>query len=167
MNGSSVAPILTSLRLQKALSLARRGKLRAAQAFLGAEGTVPENPVELHALAALVTSEGDHPRALRLWRALLEREPGNAEAKRMIASIELWLSRPPWVRFVPAGAVALIVVIAVAALALSGGSPSRKTRAATPPPAPPSSVSPAAPRPASPPPQTLTVPGKSKRRPGP
>ena len=85
MNGPSTAPILTSLRLLKALDLARRGKIKAAQAVLENEGAPPENPVELHALAALVTREGDYLRALRLWRLLLEREPGHYEAKRMIA----------------------------------------------------------------------------------
>ena len=125
MNGSPEAPILSCLRLLKALNLSRRGKMRAAQALLAAEETSPENLIELHALAALVTSEGDYPRALRLWRLLLERDPRHAEAKRMIASIELWLSRPPWVRYVPAGVVALIVVIVVAVLAFSGRSAPR------------------------------------------
>jgi hypothetical protein len=164
MNGSPEAPILSCLRLLKALNLSRRGKMRAAQALLAAEETSPENLIELHALAALVTSEGDYPRALRLWRLLLERDPRHAEAKRMIASIELWLSRPPWVRYVPAGVVALIVVIVVAVLAFSGRSAPRAARTAPPPPA---ALSPAGPKPASIPPQTITVPGVNKRRPGP
>lgn len=163
MNKSPEAPILSCLRLMKALALARRGRMRAAQSLLVAEETSPENLIELHALAALVTSEGDYPRALRLWRMLLDRDPRHAEAKRMIASIELWISRPPWVRFVPAGAVALIVLIAVAVLAFSGGSPQRKARTVPPPPA---ALAPAGPKPASAPPQTITVPGVNKRRPG-
>jgi hypothetical protein len=161
MNESPQAPILTSLRLLKAMNLARRGKMRAAQALLGAEGSAPENLVELHALAALVTSEGDYPRALRLWRLLLDREPRHAEAKRMIASIELWLSRPPWVRYVPAGAMALLVVIVVVVAALSADSSPPPS-----PPPPPASLSPAASRPLSAPPRPITVPGVSKRRPG-
>ena len=105
----------------KALSLARRGKTRAAQSVLAADGRLPEDPVELHALAALVTSEGDYPRAVRLWRMLLDREPGHREAQRMIAAIELWLSRPPWVRYVPIGAAVLLVVILILAIAGSAG----------------------------------------------
>ena len=123
MDESPEASIATSLRLMKALSLARRGKIRAAQAVLGADGTLPANPVELHALAALVTSEGDYPRALRLWQVLLDREPGHREAQRMIASIELWLSRPPWVRYVPIGSAVLLVVIIILVLAGSAGRP--------------------------------------------
>jgi len=149
---------LTSLRLLKALNLAKRGKMRAAQALLAAEGSVPENLVELHALAALVTSEGDYPRALRLWQLLLDREPRHAEARRMIASIELWLSRPLWVRYIPAGAAALLVVIGVVIAALSADSPPQP---APPPPAP--QLSPASAGPA----QTITVPGQKKRRQGP
>lgn len=167
MNGSPIAPIAASLRLLKALSLARRGKMREAQAFLAAGGAPPENPAELQALAALVTKDGDYQRALRLWRLLLEREPGHAEARRMIDSIELWLSRPPWVRYIPAGiALLLLVVIVVVVAALSGGSTPLTTRAAKPPPTTPASLSPAEPKPASPPQPTITVPTKNKRRPG-
>jgi negative regulator of sigma E activity len=163
MNGSPATPILTCLRLLKALSLSRRGKMKAAQSLLVAEETAPENLIELHALAALVTTEGDYPRALRLWRLLLDHDPRHAEAKRMIASIELWTSRPPWVRYVPAGAVALIVVIVVAVLVFSGGSHPPAARTAPPPPA---ALAPAGPRPASAPPQTITVPGVTKRKTG-
>jgi len=122
MSESPEVPILSCLRLLKALSLSRRGKMRAAQALLAAEETSPQNLVELHMLAALVTKEGDYPRALRLWRLLLEREPRHPEAKRMIASIELWLSRPPWVRYVPMGAAVLLAVVIISVLASSGGS---------------------------------------------
>ena len=100
--GESIA---TTLRLSKALGLARQGKLREAQQMFAAEGTLPDNSLELHALAALATSEGDYTRAQRLWRLLLQREPGHAEAKRMIDSIELWLSRPAWFQFIPTGLV--------------------------------------------------------------
>jgi len=118
-------PIATTLRLSKALGLARQGKLREAQQMLAAEGTLPENALELHALAALATGEGDYTRALRLWRLLLQREPGHAEAKRMIDSIELWLSRPSWFQFIPIGAALLTlgVVLAFVAWAMSGDQP--------------------------------------------
>jgi hypothetical protein len=158
MNESPQAPILTSLRLLKARNLARRGKMRAAQALLGAEGSVPENLVELHMLAALVTSEGDYPRALHLWRMLLNLDPRHAEARRMIAAIELWLSRPPWVRYVPAGVVALLVVIVVAVVALAVDNPPPAAKTAPMPPA--SAVSPAAP------PRAVTVPSSNRRRSG-
>jgi len=118
-------PIAIALRLSKALGLARRGMLREAQQLLAAEGTLPENALELHALAALATGEGDYNRAQRLWRLLLQREPGHAEAKRMIDSIELWLSRPAWCRFIPVGlgVVALVAVIALVSWMLGGDEP--------------------------------------------
>ncbi len=118
-------PVATALRLSKALGLARHGKLREAQQLLAAEGTLPENPLELHALAALATGEGDYLRAQRLWRLLLQREPGHAEAKRMIDSIDLWLSRPSWCRFIPVGlgVVALVVIIALVSWILGGDEP--------------------------------------------
>jgi hypothetical protein len=117
--------IATSLRLSQALELARHGKLREAQQLLAAAGTLPEDPLELHALAALATGEGDNPRALRLWRLLLQREPGHAEAKRMIGCIELWLSRPPWFSYIPIGLVALGIgiVVSIVMLALSSPEP--------------------------------------------
>ena len=120
--GESIA---TTLRLSKALGLARQGKLREAQQMLAAEGTLPENPLELHALAALATGEGDYTRAQRLWRLLLQREPGHAEAKRMIDLIELWLSRSTWCRFIPAGlgVVALVLVIGFVTWMLGGDEP--------------------------------------------
>jgi hypothetical protein len=118
-------PIATTLRLSKALGLARQGKLREAQQMLASEGTLPENALELHALAALATGEGDYTRAMRLWRLLLQREPGHAEAKRMIDSIELWLSRPAWFQFLPifVALMALGIVIAFVAWAMGGDEP--------------------------------------------
>jgi hypothetical protein len=114
ITGESIA---TTLRLSKALGLARQGKLREAQQLFAAEGTLPGNSLELHALAALATGEGDYTRAQRLWRLLLQREPGHAEAKRMIDSIELWLSRPAWFQFIPVGLVVfslgLVIVFVV------------------------------------------------------
>lgn len=100
--GESIA---TCLRLSKALGMARQGKLREAQQMLAAEGTLPESSLELHALAALATGEGDYTRAQRLWRLLLQREPGHAEAKHMIDTIELWLSRPAWFQYFPIGCI--------------------------------------------------------------
>jgi hypothetical protein len=161
MNGSPEAPILSCLRLLKALNLSRRGKMRAAQSLLVAEETAPENLVELHALAALVTSEGDYPRALRLWRLLLERDPRHAEAGKMVASIELWQSRPPWVRYVPAGAAALIVVIIAAVVIFSSGSPPPPARAA---PRPPPVLAPSGSSQAPAAQQPVTAPSASKRR---
>jgi hypothetical protein len=122
VTGESIA---TTLRLSKALGLARQGKLREAQQLFAAEGTLPENSLELHALAALATGEGDYTRAQRLWRLLLHREPGHAEAKRMIDSIELWLSRPAFFQFIPAGlvAVGLGLVIAFIVWAMGGDAP--------------------------------------------
>lgn len=117
MAENSGETIAVSLRLSKALNLSRQGRLREAQQLLAAEGTLPENVLELHALAALATGDGDYARALRLWRLLLQREPGHAEAKRMIDTIELWQSRPPWFQYLPvgltlAGAAILIALFA-------------------------------------------------------
>jgi len=106
----------TTLNLAKALALARSGQMQAAQALLTASGGPPGNSIELHALAALVTNAGDFPRALTLWRQLLQREPRHAEALRMIAAIELWQIRPPWYRFIPIGATTLGVVLLVVVL---------------------------------------------------
>jgi hypothetical protein len=103
--------ISSSLRLTKALGLARQGKLKSAQQLLAPNDAVPANTLELHALAALVTHEGDYARALRFWQLLLEREPGHPEARRMIPMIELWQSRPAWQRYVPLGLGTLAVVI--------------------------------------------------------
>ena len=164
MDDSAEAPISASLRLIKALRLARAGKLRAAQTILAAEGTLPENPVELHALAALVTSEGDYPRALRLWRLLLQREPGHTEARRMIASIELWLSRPAWFRFIPAGIFVLLMVILVSILVMASNGPSPTAKPAAVP-ARASTLRPAAASPAPPTRPKVTVPEPKKGRP--
>ncbi|MFT3784380.1 MAG: hypothetical protein QM790_20410 [Nibricoccus sp.] len=126
-------PIAISLRLSKALGLARQNRLREAQQLLAAEGTLPENALELHALAALATGDGDYSRALRLWRLLLQREPGHAEAKRMIDTIELWFSRPAWFSYLPIGlGISLATVFfLVIAWVLSGDAPP-PSRAAAP-----------------------------------
>jgi hypothetical protein len=100
-----------SLHLVKALALARHGKIRDAELLLAAEGTVPEDSLALEAYAALVTTQGDYTRALRLWRLLLQREPAHAEARRMVDAIELWESRPAWFSFLPIGAAILAVVL--------------------------------------------------------
>jgi hypothetical protein len=164
MNQTPEAPILSCLRLLKALNLSRHGKMRAAQALLAAEETMPQNLVELHALAALVTSEGDYPRALRLWRLLLDREPRHPEAGRMIASIELWISRPPWVRYVPAGALALVLAIVGAVIVFSDGSPPPSVRTVRILPSQPAEFSAAAATPAPPHPQAITIPGLRKKK---
>jgi hypothetical protein len=116
MPASPTDSIGTTLNLAKALALARSGQMKAAQAVLTTSGSPPEDPVELHALAALVTSAGDFPRALTLWRQLLQRDPRHAEARRMIAAIELWQMRPPWYRFIPVGVAILGVVLLVVVL---------------------------------------------------
>lgn len=104
MAESTGESIATCLRLGKSLGLARQGRLREAQQLLAAEGTLPESALELHALASLATGDGDYARAQRLWRLLLQREPGHAEAKRMIDAIELWTTRPAWMSYLPIGA---------------------------------------------------------------
>jgi hypothetical protein len=116
MPASSTESIGTSLKLAKTLALARNGQMKAAQALLTTSGGPPDDPIELHALAALVTSAGDFPRALTLWRQLLQRESSHAEALRMVAAIELWEMRPPWYRFIPIGVAALGVVLVVVVL---------------------------------------------------
>jgi len=151
ITGESIA---TTLRLSKALSLSRQGKLREAQQLFAAEGTLPEDTLELHALAALATGEGDYTRAQRLWRLLLQREPGHAEAKRMIDSIELWLSRPAWFQFIPAGlvvfGVGLVLVLVVWAMGGDEPVPARPTPRPV--------ISTPVNRPQSTPPPTFTLP---------
>lgn len=105
------ATIGLSLNLAHALDLARRGEYRAAQRALSANGEPPDNATALHAYAAVITATGDYPRALHFWRLLQTRDPRHPEAGRMIAAIELWQSRPPWYRFIPAGAAAALVLI--------------------------------------------------------
>lgn len=103
--------ISLSLRIAKAMALARAGRLRDAQKVVADERTIPDDMLALHALAALVTSEGDYLRALKLWELLLQRDPGHAEARRMIEAIEVWLIRPSWFRYLPAiGGVAAVLV---------------------------------------------------------
>ncbi|MGA3008380.1 MAG: hypothetical protein ABSE59_10870 [Opitutaceae bacterium] len=129
------ASIGTSLNLAKALDLARHGQIDAAQALLTSSGNPPEDPIELHALAALATSTGDFPRALALWRRLQDKDPRHAEARRMIDAIELWENRPPWYRFIPAGAAAVgVAVVAIFVLtALSSPAPVAKSEVTAPP----------------------------------
>jgi hypothetical protein len=140
--------ISTSLRLAKALGLARQGKLKPAQLLLAPENGVPANATELHALAALVTHEGDYERALRLWRLLLQRQPDHPEARRMIPMIELWVSRPGWHRFVPVGAAVVGVLLCALLLWAFGvfSSPPPPAKPASVPP--PARVTPPAPAPA-------------------
>ena len=105
-----------SFRLMKALDLSRRGWFAEAEHELAPSGVLPEETLALHALATLATNSGDYARGLHLWRLLLERDPGNAEAGRMVEAIELWLSRPTWVRYAPlsagvAGALLLVIFL--------------------------------------------------------
>lgn len=157
--------ISTSLRLTKALGLARQGKLLPAQQLLAPGSTIPSTTVELHALAALVTHEGDYERALRLWHLLLQRQPNHPEARRMIPMIELWLSRPSWHRFVPWGAALLTTGVLCGFLLWAFSAFQAPSPAAKPVSAPrPTQVTPAAPTPApAPPPPTRAAPTKNQR----
>jgi len=119
MSTPSTESLETALRLVQALHLARRGRLRDAQAAVAPEGAPPANPTELHALAALLTGQGDYLRALPLWRLLRERDAFNDEAARMIAAIELWQARPPWMKYViPAAGALLGVALLIGLLAV-------------------------------------------------
>ncbi len=120
MAATDLEPLETTLRLLQAQQLARRGRLREAMNVLAPAGTPPGESVLLQAMAALATGAGDYRKALPLWRLLLEREPGHAEARRMIYVIELWQARPAWMRwFWPAvGAVAGIGVVVALLLVL-------------------------------------------------
>ncbi len=126
--------ISTSLRLAKSLDLAKRGQLKAAQSVFGLGSQLPADPVELHALAALVTKEGDYTRALQLWRLLLTRVPSHSEARRMMDAIELWQMRPAWYGVIPwvAGAVGALIVTLIFGALLSGPEPSRKPEVTAP-----------------------------------
>lgn len=104
------AAIPHTLRLFKAQELAGQGLYREAEALLAVGGTPPEDPVLLHALATVVTRQGDTERAVRLWRLLQTRQPGHREAEKMLAAIETWEERPTWVKFAPAGAAAVLVI---------------------------------------------------------
>ncbi len=99
MADPGIESLETSLRLLRAQQLARRGKLREAMAVVAPGGIPTADPLCLHALAALATGAGDYRTALPLWRTLLEREPGHAEARRMVYASELWLARPPWMKW--------------------------------------------------------------------
>jgi hypothetical protein len=127
---AKASSISASLQMAKALALARKGKYQEAETTLIPNGTPPAESVLLHAQAALVTSSGDYARALQLWRSLLEHDSQNAEARRMIASIELWLSRPSWMRFIPlVAAVAGALILFLGLLwALSDNAPVPTTK---------------------------------------
>lgn len=119
-----------SLRLVKALDLARHGAMKEAEATLAPPGAIPDSSVALQALAALATSQGDYTRALRLWRLLQQREPNHAEAHRMIEAIELWQDRPAWFRFLPlvAGLIAAALLTGLLIWALSDDTPPPRPR---------------------------------------
>jgi tetratricopeptide (TPR) repeat protein len=158
---SSVA---ISLRLMKALGLARQGKLDSAQQLLAPADALPESAIEIHALAALVTHGGDYERALRLWRLLLQKDPSHAEARRMISMIELWISRPAWYRYVPGAALTLAILALCALLfwAVQTSEPPAKAPAITPPPR--STPATVAPVPLAPITPVKTAPAKNQRR---
>lgn len=108
----------TTLRLLRAQQLARRGRVREAMTALAPGGVAPD-PLSLQAMAALATAVGDYRMALPLWRQLLERDPANAEARRMIYLIEVWQRRPQWMRWVwPLVGVAVAAALAVVLLTL-------------------------------------------------
>jgi hypothetical protein len=120
--------------MAKALALARRGKLREAQTALGGDRTIPEEPLALEALAALATGEGDYVRARKLWELLRQRVPGHPEANRLISAIDLWQSRPIWMRYVPwaAGVVCVLILVVLLLWALdSGSAPPARSRKPT------------------------------------
>ncbi len=129
------AAIPHTLRLFKAEELAGQGLYREAEALLSDGSNPPEDPVLLHALATVVTRQGDTARATRLWRLLQSRQPGHREAEKMLAAIETWQERPTWVRFAPAGAAALLV-LGIVLWAVSASRPAATPAYATTPPAP-------------------------------
>jgi hypothetical protein len=135
------AAIPHTLRIFKAEALSRQGLHREAEALLGGVANPPDDPVLLHALATVVTRQGDHERSRRLWRLLQTRQPGHREAERMLLAIETWEERPAWVRFAPAGAAALLV-LGLAIWALFSPGQSRREPSAT-------AATPVAPLPAS------------------
>ncbi len=116
MEETSIGPLETSLRLLQAQQLARRGRLREAMAVVAPGGLPPAEPELLHALAALATGAGDYRMALPLWRLLAERDPDNAYARRMVAAIELWRARPPWMPWFWPAALTLGALVLVGLL---------------------------------------------------
>jgi hypothetical protein len=116
MSTPSIESLETSLRLVQALHLARRGRMREAEGIVAPGGTPPLNPVELQALAALATGQGDYRRALPLWRLLRQRDAFNDEAKRMIDAIELWQARPAWMKFIVPGIAVLLGLVLLVVL---------------------------------------------------
>lgn len=99
------------LRLLKARELAEQGRLREAETMLAGAESPSADPDALHTLAVIVTRQGDHERARRLWQRLAQARPGDAEAERMIEAIDVWEERPAWMVFAPAAAVALLLVV--------------------------------------------------------
>ncbi len=112
MATTSTDSIALHLQLSRALAYAQRRQWTEAERVLS-DRAVPEHPLTLEALAAVVTSEGDYERALRLWERLLQFDPNHIQARRMIAAIELWLTRPSWAGYVPYGLGAAVIGILV------------------------------------------------------
>lgn len=125
---SNPGTISLSLRLAKAMALARAGRYREAQSLIAGDRTIPDHPLELHALASLVTSEGDYLRALKLWELLLQKDPQHGEARRMIDAIELWLSRSSWMRYWQLGAATLAALLVAVILWVTTSGPATPSR---------------------------------------
>lgn len=103
--------ISLSLRMARAQRFAQAGRWREAEAELSPDGGMPADELALHAWAVVVTQSGDFPRALHLWRQLLQRDPGHDEALRMVDAIVLWQSRPSWYAYIPHLSVAALVAL--------------------------------------------------------
>lgn len=156
MDTPSGQAIVVSLQVAKAMSLARQGKVQEAEALLAVGETPPTEPLSLEVLAVIVTARGDYARGLSLWQQLLRLNPQHAEAKRMVACIELWLSRPSWARYVPA-VLATLIALAIIGLFLAltwEPTPPPKPRAPT---SPARVMAPASPLESSPPPSNSGV----------
>lgn len=106
---ADTAAITNTLRILRARELADRGRLREAEAGLAGADSPSANPALLHTLAVIVTRQGDHPRARRLWRQLAQVRPGDPEIEGMIEAIEIWQQRPVWVGYLPPAAAALLI----------------------------------------------------------
>ena len=122
MSNTANPSLLASLRLSKAMMLARRGKWREAEVAITNGNTEFTDAYTLEAVAALVTSEGDYVRALKLWEQLQRLDPDNTEARRMVPAIELWLTRPGWAPYFPyiVGTLAAAVLAIFLYITLSG-----------------------------------------------
>lgn len=159
--------IVVSLQVAKSMSLARQGKVKEAEALLAVNPSAPVDPLSLEVLAVIVTAQGDYRRGLSLWQQLLRLKPQHAEAKRMVACIELWLGRPSWARYVPAVLATLIALLVIGLFLALTWEPSRPVKSRTPvsPTQPARGAAPLSPLGSSPPPSnsgTNVAPSKSQ-----